>query len=63
MKEIRFDNGNEFFIHRDRNDGSSDLFYGTKGYQNHNHVVFDQNRNVDFLREDGFIKADDNFQQ
>ena len=48
---------NEFFHHKERKDGTRDLFYGPKGKDKHNHAVIDENGNVKFLREDGQIKT------
>ncbi len=58
---MNFNNNNEFLNHKDRNDNNHDLFYGQLGSNEHNHIVFDQNGNIKFLRENGQIIADDNF--
>lgn len=49
----------EFFKHEENSDGTRDLFSGKAGLKDHDHAVFDSTGNLKFLREDGFIKADD----
>jgi len=59
--DTSFDNGDEFLKHRNRKDGKHDLIYGKKGEKPHNHAIFNENGGIAFLREDGQIKANDNY--
>jgi len=59
IDDVNFNNGHEFFTHREREDGKHDLIFGQTGMNDHNHAVFDNNGNLNFLRENNQIKADD----
>jgi len=51
--------GGEFFRHKERADGTRDLYFGELGADDHGHAVI-KNGNVKFLREsDGRIVAND----
>ena len=60
-KRVVFHNpiSGETLVHRDQPDGTHDLFYGIEGDDggNHNHAAFDLNGNVEYLRENGIVKA------
>ena len=52
--------GGEFFKHKERSDGTRELYYGDIGAGNHGHAVIDKSGNVKFLREsNGHIIAND----
>jgi len=55
METLKFTNPvtNEKFIHREKNDGKVDFFYGPKdtlSEKKHGHIVFGQDRSVIFIR-------------
>lgn len=58
--DIKFTNLNtdEFFKHEDREDGKTDLFFGTTGDSNHNHAIIN-NGNIEYLRENNYTVAND----
>ncbi len=52
--------GGEFFKHKERSDGTRDLYYGDIGSSDHGHAVIDKSGNVKFIREsDGRVIAND----
>ncbi len=51
--------GGEFFTHKERSDGTRDLYYGPEGSSDHGHAVIDKNGNPTYIREsDGRVIAD-----
>ncbi len=59
MSEGNSKAGGEFFHHKERPDGTRDLYFGKLGAKDHGHAVIDDNGNVVFLREsDGRTIAD-----
>jgi len=50
----------EFFSHKERKDGTKDLYFGKLGDKEHGHAIIDKDGKVNYLREsDGRIIADD----
>lgn len=45
--------GGEFFVHRERPDGTRELIFGPIGSQDHAHTVLKPNGNPVFIREIG----------
>ena len=60
MSDEKSKAGGEFFKHRERPEGTRDLYHGELGGDAHGHAVIDKNGNVKYLREsDGRVIADD----
>lgn len=56
--------GGEFFVQKERVDGTRDLIFGDIGSSDHGHAVLDRNGNPKFIREkDGRIIADERLSQ